>query len=91
MTSFNALEMSKRRWPHCRIEGSGSLAVILACSYRVVLCTLPIEASAIVSKPCCENCAHGIMEGRWHTVEVLQPPAQPRTPRNNFAAFMAAD
>lgn len=92
MEMFNALETSKRRWPHCKIEGSGNIAVILGCSYRVVLVQTPIEAVALANGTCCPNCSHQVVPaGRWHTIEVLRPPAPRPAPRGNFASFMERD
>jgi hypothetical protein len=93
MTNFNALEMAKRNWPHCTISGSGSIAVILGCCYKVQLCQIPIEAQAIASAKCGPHCSHTLApHGGWHEVIVLQPPATSRPAlRNNFRAFMDAD
>jgi hypothetical protein len=92
MQTFNALEMAKRRWNHCTVSGAGNIAVVLNCQYRVVLCSTPIEAQAIASTKCCpENCAHGVLEGRWHEIVELKPPVPRSRLRGNFAAFMEAD
>ena len=92
METFNALETAKRRWQHCTVSGCGPIAVILNCCYRVVLCSFLLEAQALAGNKCCDNCAHGIMEGRWHEIVELQPPVRPASKlRGNFAAFMAAD
>jgi hypothetical protein len=92
METFNALETAKRRWQSCTISGSGNIAVVLKCRYHVVLCGFLLEAQALAGSKCCANCSHGIIEGKWHEIVELQPPARPATRmRGNFAAYMAAD
>jgi hypothetical protein len=92
--NFNTtLIMAKRRWPHCTTTGSGSIAVVLGCSYRVLLVQTPIEAQSLANGKCCDHCNHTIApDGKWHEIVELKEPAAPVSRmRGNFAAFMAAD
>jgi hypothetical protein len=93
MKTFNALEMAKRKWNHCTISGTGNIAVVLGCCYRVVLVEIPIQAQALANDRCSPNCSHTIApHGGWHQIHVLRPP-EPHRPRlrGNFAAFMEQD
>ena len=93
-TLNTTLMMAKRRWPHCTSSGSGNIAVVLGCSYKVILVQTPLEAQALASQRCGDHCSHVISpEGRWHEIVTLTEAAKPSASRlrGNFAAFMAAD
>jgi hypothetical protein len=92
METFNSLETAKRRWQSCSISGSGNFALVLKCCYCVVLCNFLLEAQAQAANKCCPNCSHGIIEGRWHEIVELKPPAKPASKiRSNFAHFMESE
>jgi hypothetical protein len=88
----NFVDQAKRRWSHSRIEGSGPYAAVLGCSYRVVLCTIPLQASMLVNQPCGQHCSHRIApDGNWHQLVELEKPTVREFKRPSWAAEMQRD
>jgi|SRR5579884_210038 len=63
------------RWPRYEITGTGTLAVVLTCSQKVIRCALPIEAQQIAAQHCGATCNLGDCFHTWHTVEELDSSA----------------
>jgi|HubBroStandDraft_1064217.scaffolds.fasta_scaffold1056648_1 hypothetical protein len=84
----NFLEQAKRMWSHSRIEGSGKFAAVLACSYRVVLCDMALEAEALVSQPCCAHCNPAPMH---KLVELIVPVASAYRRNNSLHRMMQSE
>ena len=68
------------RWPDCEITGAGSLAVVLECSRKVILCAMPMQAQQIAAERCGAVCEHGCRFHNWHQVIELDQPK----PRHQF-------
>lgn len=57
------------RWPGYSITGNGEIAVVRHCNKTVVLCSMPMEANAVVNEKCYEKCnTETAPWGRWHVV-----------------------
>jgi hypothetical protein len=68
------VDIARLRWPNYSVSGVGTLAVVLACSNRVVLCDMPMVAQTIRQEPCCQFCNHP--EHTWHRIEKLIQPRE---------------
>jgi hypothetical protein len=57
------------KWPGYGVAGAGEIAVVRHCSKTVVLCSMPMEANAVVSEKCYEKCnLETAPWGRWHVI-----------------------
>ena len=72
---FNTHLVAQNRWPGHTISGTGNIAVILGCSYKVRLVQTPLEAKVIASQRCGDRCSHIIApDGNWHEIQELHVP-----------------
>jgi hypothetical protein len=80
------------KWPGHKLEGSGPIAVVLGCDYRVVLCDMPMTARLVAAERCGQYCNHE-PHNVWHRIHVLnqQPVAAPYRKRPRWASQMERD
>jgi hypothetical protein len=70
--------IASMRWPGYTIAGAGPLAVVLHCSYRVVLVMSSFEARLLMADDCCAVCAHKTDPHGRHRCYALDQPRQER-------------
>jgi hypothetical protein len=79
-------EIAGLRWGSLyAIEGDGPIACVLACTYRVLLCSDPMTASMAIASSCGLGCNHRRSPyGGWHKQQTLTKPEEYQ-PSGQFA------